>query len=159
MFLKFYCLVVLKPKFNPQFSSISSLSHVRLFATPWTAAPASSVHHQLTELTRTHFHRVSDAIQPSHPLSSPSPPAFNLSQHHSLFQGVSSLHPKLMSHLFLLHVCLFCSVLSIFELDFPEFQFFLHLLRLGFHTFIPLSISSTALSASSSSCRAGARRS
>ena len=45
-----------------------------------------SVHHQLPEFTQTHVHRVSDAIQPSHPLSSPSPPAPNPSQHQSLFQ-------------------------------------------------------------------------
>ena len=44
------------------------------------------VHHQLPELTQTHVHQVSDAIQPSHPLSSPSPPAFNLSQHQGLFK-------------------------------------------------------------------------
>ena len=44
------------------------------------------VHHQLLELTQTHVHWVADVIQPSHPLSSPSPPAFNLSQHQSLFQ-------------------------------------------------------------------------
>ena len=44
------------------------------------------VHHQLPELTQTHVHRVRDAIQPSHPLSSPSPPAPNPSQHQSLFQ-------------------------------------------------------------------------
>ena len=50
------------------------------------------VHHQLPELTQTHVHRVSDAIQPSHPLSSPSPPTFNLYQHQSLFQWVSSSH-------------------------------------------------------------------
>ena len=50
------------------------------------------VHHQLPELTQTHVHRIGDAIQSSHPLSSPSPPAFNLSQHQGLFQGVSSLH-------------------------------------------------------------------
>ena len=49
------------------------------------------VHHQLPELTQTHVHRVGNAIQPSHPLSSPSP-AFNLSQHQGLFQWVSSLH-------------------------------------------------------------------
>ena len=53
--------------------------------------PGLPVHHQLLELTETHVHRVGDAIQPSHPLSSPSPPAFNLSQHQGLFQGVSSL--------------------------------------------------------------------
>ena len=45
--------------------------------------PGLPVHHQLPEFTETHVHRVSDAIQPSHPLSSPSPPAFNLSQHES----------------------------------------------------------------------------
>ena len=50
------------------------------------------VHHQLLEFTQTHVHWVSDAIQPSHPLSSLSPPAFNLSQHQGLFQGVSSSH-------------------------------------------------------------------
>ena len=44
------------------------------------------VHHQLPEFTQTHVHRVGDAIQPSHPLSSPSPPALNPSQHQSLFQ-------------------------------------------------------------------------
>ena len=48
------------------------------------------VHHQLQELAQSHVHRVSDAIQPSHPPSSPSPPAFNLSQHQGLFQSVSS---------------------------------------------------------------------
>ena len=47
------------------------------------STPGFPVHHQLQELAQTHVHRVSDAIQPSHPLSSPSPPAFNLSQHHS----------------------------------------------------------------------------
>ena len=50
------------------------------------------VHHQLPELTQTHVYWAGDAIQSSHPLSSPSPPAFNLSQHQRLFQGVSSLH-------------------------------------------------------------------
>ena len=50
------------------------------------------VHHQLPELAQTHVHCVGDAIQPSHPLLSPSPPAFNLSQHQGLFLWVSSLH-------------------------------------------------------------------
>ena len=54
--------------------------------------PGLPVHHQLPELTQTHVHRVGDAIQPSYPLLSPSPPALNLSQHQGLFQGVSSLH-------------------------------------------------------------------
>ena len=50
------------------------------------STPGLPVHHQLPEFTQTHVHRVSDAFQPSHPLSSPSPPAPNPSQHHSLFQ-------------------------------------------------------------------------
>ena len=50
------------------------------------------VHHQLLEFTQTHVHWVSDAIQPSHPLSSPSPPAFNLSQHEGIFKLVISSH-------------------------------------------------------------------
>ena len=54
--------------------------------------PGLPVHHQLLEFTQTHVHWVSDAIQPSHPLSSPSPSAFNLSQHLGLFQWVSSSH-------------------------------------------------------------------
>ena len=49
-------------------------------------------HHQLPEPTQTHVHRIGDTIQPSHPLSSPSPPAFNLSQHQGIFQWVSSSH-------------------------------------------------------------------
>ena len=55
--------------------------------------PGLSVHHQLLEFTQTHIHWVGDAIQPSHPLSSPSP-AFNLSQHQGLSQWVSSLHQE-----------------------------------------------------------------
>ena len=54
--------------------------------------PGLPVHHQLPEFTQTHFHQVGDAIQPSHPLSSPSPPAPNLSQHQSLFQRVNPSH-------------------------------------------------------------------
>ena len=49
------------------------------------STPGLPVHHQLPELAQTHIHRVGDAIQPSHPLSSPSPPTFNLSQHQVLF--------------------------------------------------------------------------
>ena len=56
------------------------------------STPGLPVHHQLPEFTQTHIHRVSDAIQPSHPLSSPSPPAPNPSQNQSLFQWVNSLH-------------------------------------------------------------------
>ena len=56
------------------------------------STPGFPVHHQLPELAQTHVHRVIDAIQPSYPLSSPFPPAFNLSQHQHLFQWVGSLH-------------------------------------------------------------------
>ena len=56
------------------------------------STPGLPVHHHLQEFTHSHVHRVSDAIQPSHPLSSPSPPAPNPSQHQSLFQWVNSLH-------------------------------------------------------------------
>ena len=56
------------------------------------STPGFPVHHQLPELTQTHVHWVGDAIQPSHPLSSPSPPAFNLPQNQGLFQWVSSSH-------------------------------------------------------------------
>ena len=148
-----------------QFSSVSSVSHVRLFATPWITAclaslsitnswsslkpmsielvmpsnhlilcrplpllpsifpsirsdqigsvtqscptlcyplnlsmPGLPVHHQLPEFIQTHVHRVSDAIQSSHPLSSPSPSTPNPSQHQSLFQWVNSSHevPKVL---------------------------------------------------------------
>ena len=55
------------------------------------STPGFPVHRQLPELAQTHVHRVGDAIQPSHPLLSPSPPTFNLSQHQSFFsQGISS---------------------------------------------------------------------
>ena len=56
------------------------------------STPGLLVHHQLPEFTQTHVHRVSDAIQPSQPLSSPSPPAANPSQHQGIFQWVSSSH-------------------------------------------------------------------
>ena len=56
------------------------------------STPGLPVRHQLLELTQTHVHWVGDAIQPSHLLSSPSLPAFNLSQHHGLFKWISSLH-------------------------------------------------------------------
>ena len=56
------------------------------------SSPGFPVHHQLPEFTQTHVYRVSDAIQPSHPLLSPSPPAPNPFQHRSLFQWVNSSH-------------------------------------------------------------------
>ena len=79
-----------------QFSSIQFSSVAQLCLTlcdPMDhSTPGLPVHHQLLEFTQTHIHRVGDAIQPSHLLPSPSPPALNLSQHHSLFQRVNSLH-------------------------------------------------------------------
>ena len=56
------------------------------------STPGLPVHHQLLEFTQTHVHRVGDAIQPSHPLSSPSPPAPNPFQHQGLFQWINSSH-------------------------------------------------------------------
>ena len=56
------------------------------------STPGFPVHHQLPKPTQIHVHRIGDAIQPSHPLSTPSPPAFNLSQHQGLFQWVGSSH-------------------------------------------------------------------
>ena len=67
-------------------SSVQLLSRVRLFDPVNCSMPGLPVHHQLLEFTLTHAHQVSDAIQPSHPLSSPSPPAPNLSQHQGPFQ-------------------------------------------------------------------------
>ena len=69
------------------------LSRVQLFVTPMHCSmPGFPVHLQLPERAQTHDQGVGDAIQPSHPLSSPSPPAFYLSQHQGLVQRVSSSH-------------------------------------------------------------------
>ena len=74
-----------------RFSSVAQL-HPTLCDPMDCSTPGFLVRHQLPELTQTHVHRVGDAIQPSHPLSSPSPPTFNLSQHQGLFQSGSSSH-------------------------------------------------------------------
>ena len=68
-----------------QFSSVTQ-SWPTLCNPMKRSTPGCAVHHQLPEFTQTHVHRVGDAIQPSHPLSSPSPPAPNPTQHQSLFQ-------------------------------------------------------------------------
>ena len=73
------------------FSSVQSLSRVWLLATPWIT-PGLPVHHQFPEFIQTHVHRVGDAIQPSHPLLSPSTPAANPSQYQGVFQWVNSSH-------------------------------------------------------------------
>ena len=91
---KFLIRVLLKPCLKDfehylasvQFSSVAQ-------STPWNCSmPGYPVHHQFSEPTQTHVHCIGDAIQPPHPLLSPSPPAFNLSQHQGLFQRVSSTH-------------------------------------------------------------------
>ena len=76
-------------KVSVQFSSVTQLC-LTLFNPTDYSTPGLPVHHQLLELTQTHVHWVSDAIQPAHSLSFPSIPAFSLSQHQGLFQGVSS---------------------------------------------------------------------
>ena len=74
-----------------QFSSVAQW-YLTLCDSIDCSMPGLPVHHQLPEFTQTHIHWVGDAIQPSHPLSSPFPPALNLSQHQGLFKWVSSLH-------------------------------------------------------------------
>ena len=78
-------------KFQIQFSSVAQ-SCPTLCDLMNCSTSGLSVHHQLPEFTQTHVHRVSDTIQPSHPRSSPSPPAPNPSQHQSIFQWVNSSH-------------------------------------------------------------------
>ena len=80
-----YLTVLLKEEFGG-LSSVQSLSCVRLCDPMNCSMPGLPVHHQLPESTQTHVHRVGDVIQPSLSLSSPSPPALNLSQHQGLFQ-------------------------------------------------------------------------
>ena len=71
-----------------QFSSVQWINRVQLFVTPMDhSMPGLPVHHKLPEITQTHVHWVCDAIQSSHPLSSLSPPTFNLSQHQGLYIG------------------------------------------------------------------------
>ena len=74
------------------FSSVHSLSRVWLCELMNRSTPSLPVYHQFPEFTQTHAHWVGDAIQPSHPLSSPSPPSLNPSQHQGLSQWVSSSH-------------------------------------------------------------------
>ena len=81
-----------KPTSQIQFSSVTQSCPTLCDSAKNRSMPGLPVHHQLSESTQTHVHCVSDAIQPSHPLLSPSPPAVNLSQHQGLFQWVSSSH-------------------------------------------------------------------
>ena len=77
--------------FSVQFSSV--VQSCPTFCDPMNrSTPGLPVHHQLTEFTQNHVHWVGDAIQPSHPLPSPSPPELSLSEHQGLFKWVSSSH-------------------------------------------------------------------
>ena len=92
---------------RPQFSSVAQLC-LTLYDPMNQSMPGLPVHHQLPEFTQTHVHWVGDAIQPSRPLSSPSPPAFNLSQHQGLFKWPwMALHIRWQKNWsFSLNICL-----------------------------------------------------
>ena len=101
----YYFLIIVKTILKPSypqahFSSVAQLCPT--LCTPMECSiPGFPVHHQLPEFTQTHVHWVGDAIQPSHPLVSPSPPTFNLSQHQGLFKWVSHIRwPKYWSFSF-----------------------------------------------------------
>ena len=85
------------PALSPEASSLSSVQSLSCrtlcHSMDWST-PGFPVYHQLQELTHTHVRGVGDAIQPSHPLSSPSPLGFNLAQHQGLFKWVSSSHQR-----------------------------------------------------------------
>ena len=89
-------LFLIIPAHKQAFSSVQFSAVTQLCPTlcdPMNCStPGLPVHHQLPKFTQTHVHRVSDAIQPSHPLSSPSPPAHNPSRYQCLFQWVNSSH-------------------------------------------------------------------
>ena len=80
-------------RWSVQFSSVTQLCPT-LYNPMNCSTPGLPVHHQLPEFTQTHIHRVNDAIQPSYPLSSPSPAALNPPQHQGLFKWVSSSHQE-----------------------------------------------------------------
>ena len=93
--LMYHTLLLSCPKDSVQFSSASQLCPT--LCDPMNCStPGLPVHHQLPELTQTHVHRVSEAIQPSHPLWSPSPPGPNPSQHQSFFQALLPKKKKLV---------------------------------------------------------------
>ena len=102
--LKWFTLVIQTVEWNwhrnrqtdlcNMFSSVQSLSRVWLCDPMNRSMPGLPVHHQLLEFTQTHVHRVSDAIQPSHPLSSPFPPAPNPSPSIRVFSNESTLHMR-----------------------------------------------------------------
>ena len=99
-----------------QFSSVAQLC-LTLHDPMDCRMPGLPVHHQLLEFTQTQVHWVGDAIQPSHLLLSPSPPAFNLSQHQGLFQWVSSSYQVAKVLVSALASVLPMSVQDLFPLD------------------------------------------
>ena len=114
-----------------QFSSVQPLSHVRLFATPWAAAYCASPSITNSRSLLKHMSTsVSDAIQPSHPLSSPSPPTFNLSQHRGLFKFLTAFiqiplpHPRPTVHC--LDHCSFTLSLKVCSIS-PSTSFFFNI--------------------------------
>ena len=83
----FYCLMARNRSLSLTCTVSSVTQLYPILCDPMDCStPGFPVHHQLPAFTQTHVHCVGDAIQPSHPLSSPSPPAFNLSQHQGLFK-------------------------------------------------------------------------
>jgi len=78
---------------NPQFSSVAQSCSILYYAMN-CSTPGLPVHHQFPEFTQTHVHRIRDALQPSHPLSAPSPPALNPSQHPRVFSSESTLRMR-----------------------------------------------------------------
>ena len=107
-----------------QFSSVQLLSHVQIFVTLMDCSrQGPPVHHQLLEFTQTQVHWVSDAIKLPHPLSSPSYPAFNLSQHQGLISNESALPiwgPKYWSFSFNISSSNECSGLITFSTDWVD---------------------------------------
>ena len=91
IWMNFWMFFMLLFHNSVQFSSVAQ-SYLTLCYPMNCSMPGPPVHHQVPESTQTHVHCVGDAIQPSHPLSSPSPSALNLSQHQGLFKRVSSSH-------------------------------------------------------------------
>ena len=96
------------------------------------STPGLPVHHQLPESTQTQVHWVGDAIQPSHPLSPPSPPALNLSQHQGLFQWVSSLHQVAKALEFQLQHQSFQYLFIIYKLGNIHFWYWVYVLKIFF---------------------------
>ena len=116
-----------------QFSSVAQ-SYLTLYNPMDCSMSGFPVHHQLPELAQTHVHHTGDAIQQSHLLSSPSPPAFNISQHQSLFQWVSSSDSLVYSIEYTNLVYLVYSIESVVKvLEFQlQHQFFQWIFRTDF---------------------------